>query len=149
MQLITINWYLSEKGLAIKVLVVWLVILDLIPRVFGQKRRNLALLGQPRLLDHGVWMSWTVSPLVWGNWRGTIISIPYGFCTQCLFNLVTIFHSSNVVYILFRRFLSFNIQHSSSYFYQFLKSLELIINQKYHFCIVISVCIYIFSLKFF
>ena len=42
---------LSDKGHAIKELIVWWVLLNLITRVFVQKRRYLASLSYPRLLD--------------------------------------------------------------------------------------------------
>ena len=42
---------LSDKGHAIKELVVWWVLLNLLPCVFGQKWRDLAPLSYPRLLS--------------------------------------------------------------------------------------------------
>ena len=41
---------LPDKGRAIKELIVCWVLLNLIPWVFGQERRNLSLLSYPRLL---------------------------------------------------------------------------------------------------
>ena len=56
--------WLLIKGRANKELVVWWVLPNLIPRVFGQKRRHLASLGYPGLSDNSVWLSWTASPPV-------------------------------------------------------------------------------------